>query len=187
VALGAIPMAIPRITPDEVAHFGLLAADYIRAQRTKYLACADPMSDEQRAAIKPFFLPEMLDGTRLVVLRSEKVVNPDFYPMLEGMGFRNLPDQSTMAAITVCDVVVSHQQFTNQLLFHELVHVEQYRQLGIARFAELYVRGFLTGGSYEAIPLEVSAYTLERRFKSHPRHVFSVEAEVKECLARMAF
>jgi hypothetical protein len=50
------------------------------------------------------------------------------------------------------------------LLFHELVHVEQYRKLGIPRFSELYVRGFLNGGSYEAIPLEVNAYSLEDRF-----------------------
>jgi hypothetical protein len=54
-----------------------------------------------------------------------------------------------------------HGDFSNGLLFHELVHVEQYRQLGIPRFSELCVRGFLNGGSYEAIPLEVSAYTLE--------------------------
>jgi hypothetical protein len=39
----------------------------------------------------------------------------------------------------------------------EPVQVEQYRQLGIPRFSELYVRGFLNGGSYDAIPLEVSA------------------------------
>ena len=46
------------------------------------------------------------------------------------MGFRNLPDFSFMAAITFCDVVVSHEAFADRLLFHELVHVEQYRQLG---------------------------------------------------------
>jgi hypothetical protein len=58
--------------------------------------------------------------------------------MLRDMGFNNLPDQSTMAAITFCDVVVSHESFSDGLLFHELVHVEQYRQLGISRFSELY-------------------------------------------------
>jgi hypothetical protein len=42
-------------------------------------------------------------------------------------------------------VVVSHQPFNHGLLFHELVHVEQYRQLGIQQFANLYVRGFLRG------------------------------------------
>jgi hypothetical protein len=42
---------------------------------------------------------------------------------------------------------------------------EQYRQLGITRFSELSVRGFLNGGSYEAIPLDVNAYTLGGRFE----------------------
>lgn len=84
-----------------------------------------------------------------------------------------------MAAITFCDVVVSHEPFTDHLLFHELVHVEQYKQLGIARFAELYVRGFLEGGSYEAIPLEINAYTLEDRFRQQPQRVFSAREEVR--------
>ena len=39
--------------------------------------------------------------------------------------------------------------FTDGLLFHELVHVQQYRQLGIPRFSEFYVRGFLSGGGYD--------------------------------------
>jgi hypothetical protein len=98
--------------------------------------------------------------------------------MLRRFGFSNLPDQSTMAAITFCDVVVSHEPFSNGLLFHEVVHVEQYRQLGIPRFSGFYVRGFLNGGSYEAIPLEVNAYTLAGRFESDRRRMFSVEDEV---------
>ncbi len=74
--------------------------------------------------------------------------------------------------------LVSHEPFSDGMLFHELVHVEQYRQLSIPRFAELYGRGFLNGGSYDAIPLEVNAYTLEGRFRSDPRRVFSVQQEV---------
>ena len=125
-----------------------------------------------------FFSPQVLDATRLLVLRGERVGNPDFYPLLRRLGFNNLPDQSTNAAITFCDVVVSHEAFSNGLLFHELVHVEQYRQLGIPRFGELYVSGFLNSGSYEAIPLEVNAYSLEDRFRRDPRQMFSVEDEV---------
>jgi len=34
------------------------------------------------------------------------------------------------------------------------------------------------GVSYEAIPLEVNAYTLGGRFESDPRRMFSVEDEV---------
>ena len=50
--------------------------------------------------------------------------------------------------------------------------------LGIPRFSELYVRGFLSGGSYQAIPLEVNAYTLEGRFEANPAQRFSVADEV---------
>jgi hypothetical protein len=107
------------------------------------------------------FSQQVLEGVRLLMLQRERVANPDFYPMLRGLGFNNLPDQSTMGAITFSGVVVSHEPFSNGLLFHELIYVEQYRQLGVPRFSELYVRGFLSGGSYEAIPLEVNAYTLE--------------------------
>jgi hypothetical protein len=81
--------------------------------------------------------------------------------MLRSLGFNNLPDPATTGAITFSDVVVSHEPFSNGLLFHELVHMKQYRQLGIPRFSELYVRRFLNGGSYDAIPLEVNAHTLE--------------------------
>ncbi len=65
------------------------------------------------------------------MLQGERVANPEFYPMLRSLGFNNLPDQSTMGAITFSDVVVSHGPFSNGLLFHELIHVEQYGQLGI--------------------------------------------------------
>lgn len=77
------------------------------------------------------------------------------------MGLKNLPDFSGMAAVTFGNVVISHQFFTDSLLFHELVHVEQFRQLGIERFADLYVQGFLNGGGYDGIPLERNAYELE--------------------------
>jgi len=98
-----------------------------------------------------------------------------------------LPDQSGMGAITFSDVVVSHEPFRNGLLFHELVHVEQYRQLGISRFSELYVRGFLNGGGYEAIPLEVNAYTLEGRFENNPPQQVSVIDEVRRWITEGRF
>jgi hypothetical protein len=171
-------METPRLTPDQIGQVSGLVAQYITTQREKYTPRAVPLSAQQKAAIDGFFSPGLLEGTRLLVLRGERVGNPDFYPTLRGLGFNNLPDQSTMAAITFCDVVVSHEAFSDGLLFHELVHVEQYRQLGIPRFSELYVRGFLNGGSYEAIPLEVNAYTLGGRFESDPHRIFSVEDEV---------
>ena len=150
-------MAIPKLTPDQIAQVSELVAGYISAQREKYAPRAVPLSTQQRTPLEPFFAREVIDSVRVLVLEGERVPNPDFYPMLRGLGFNNLPDQSAMGAITFCDVVVSHESFSNGLLFHELVHVEQYRQLGISRLAELYVRGFLNRCSYHSFPLEVIA------------------------------
>ena len=180
-------MATPRLTPDQIAQVSGLVSQYIATQREKYAPRAIPLSVQQTAAMNGFFSPQLLHSVRLLVLLRERVANPDFYPMLRSLGFNNLPDQSAMGAITFCDFVVSHEAFSNGLLFHELVHVEQYRQLGIPRFSELYVRGFLSGGSYEAIPLEVNAYTLEGRFDENPAQQFSVAEEVRRWVVEGKF
>ena len=63
---------------------------------------------------------------------------------------------------------VAQQEFTPALMFHELVHVVQYRELGVKKFSELYVRGFLDTGEYLSIPLERVAYHLEGLFRTRP-------------------
>jgi hypothetical protein len=170
-------MPVPSLTEEQIGQVAGFVADYISAQRQKALPHALPLKPAQSASMRGFFLPQVIDATRLLVLSGFRIENPPFYELLRHMGFMNLPDFSTMVAITFGDVVVSHQPFTNSLLFHELVHVEQYRQLGIPRFAELYVRGFLAGGGYDSIPLEAQAMKLGDRFASNHRERFSVEIE----------
>jgi hypothetical protein len=53
-------------------------------------------------------------------------------------------------------------------------------------FANKYVRGFLGGSSYEAIPLEMNAYGLDSRFANNPAKTFSV-AEVQSWIAASRF
>ncbi|MGH9433406.1 MAG: hypothetical protein ACRD3T_17890 [Terriglobia bacterium] len=180
-------MATPRLTPEQIAQVSGLVAQYITTQREKYAPRAIQLSAMQKAKMAGFFPPQLLDDARLLVLSGERVVNPDFYSMLRNLGFRNLPDQSAMGAITFSDTVVSHGPFTDGLLFHELVHVEQYRQLGVPRFSELYVRGFLTGGGYEGIPLERNAYLLGGRYEKDYARNFSVADEVSEWVAQGRF
>jgi hypothetical protein len=168
----------PYLTAEQVAQVSALVAQHITVQRNEYSRRCIPLTSEQQAAMEGFFSPHILDSVRVVSLDGQRVTNPSFYQLLTEMGFANLPDFGEMAAITFSDVVVSHVPFTNRLLFHELVHVEQYRRLGISRFAELYVQGFLTGGGYYGIPLEVHAYGLGARFEASPRQQFAVSDEV---------
>lgn len=178
---------MPRLEAEQIAHVAGLVAEYIASQREKYGPRATGLIAAQRKIVERFFPAAVIEEVRVLVLKGERLANPEFYGMLAGLGFKNLPDQSRMAAITLCDVVVSHEPFSDGLLFHELVHVEQYRQLGVTRFAELYVRGFLNGGSYEAIPLERNAYALGERFENNPADTFSVAEEVARWVAEDRF
>jgi hypothetical protein len=180
-------MKMPNLPPTLVTWLSALVAQYISRQRVKYLPAAKPLSRQQKAAMTGFFTPELLEETRLLVLVRQRVLNPRFYPILRAFGFINLPDQSTMTAITFSDTVVSHETFTDELLFHELVHVEQYRQLGVRKFAELYVRGFLNGGGYDGIPLERNAYMLGDQFEGDPVSRFSVAESVSAWIAEGLF
>jgi hypothetical protein len=173
-------MDLKNLSPAMVSQLATMVEDYISSSRNKYASQAAPLSGAQRATMQPFFPAAALDSVRLCVLHGTRVPNPSMYSMAKMMGIRNLPDFSDMAAITFVDVVVSHEEFTDALLFHELVHVVQYAQMGIKEFAARYVNGFIHGGTYERIPLETHAYTLDKRFSQNRDESFSVDNEVRQ-------
>ncbi len=173
-------MDLKNLPPAMVSQLAAMVEAYISSSREKYAPQAMPLTDTQRAAMSPFFSSGVLDSARLCVLRGTRVPNPSMYSMAKMMGINNLPDFSDMAAITFVDVIVSHEDFTDVLLFHELVHVAQYAQIGIKEFAGCYVNGFIQGGSYEEIPLEKNAYALEARFNQGSACPFSVDDEVRQ-------
>ncbi len=174
-------MALPKLSDAQIAWVIEQVGAYIHGQRQTHRRRAVSLSQNQKAAMRPFFPASTLDSARVVGLAGERVSNPPFYRELMGMGFEagSLPDFALMAAITFVDTVVSHEPFTNRLLFHELVHVVQYEKLGLPEFAAKYVTGFLRSGSYEGIPLERNAYGLDAQFTAAPTGPFSVEAEVQ--------
>jgi hypothetical protein len=164
-----------------VNQFAGMTEEYIADSRKKYHRNAVPLTDQQKAAMAPFFPAEILDKARLRQLNGKRVEDPGFYGMARMLGFSNLPFYSEMAAVTYVDTIVLQEEVTDALLFHELVHVVQYEELGIKEFSSLYVHGFMNGGSYEEIPLEKNAAQLEKRFKK--AEPFSVEDAVKKAIA----
>lgn len=179
-------MGTPNLTGDQIAWVVAGVSAYIVERRNAYGNRVAPLTEDQRASVGEFFSAEVLQ-TNVVVLRGERIPNPPFYPQLIAMGLTNLPDQSDMAAVTFDTIVASHVPFYPGLLFHELVHIEQYRQLGLARFSEPYVNGFLNAGGYRQIPLEDHAYQLQERFEANPARVFSVEESVRQRIRNNTF
>jgi len=155
---------------DWKALLSALAALYITAQRLWYSPRGTLLTAQDKAKFAGFFSPELLDSARLAVLTEERVVNPSVYH-----------------AISFFDTIVARGPLTDGLLFHELVHLEQYRQLGIPRFSDLYVRGFLSRGVYAEIPLEQSAYALQARYEKDAARAFLVANEVAASIAAGKF
>jgi hypothetical protein len=182
-------MSLPKLRDEQAELVIQQVAAYIGEQREKYRGKAVALSRNQRTAMHPFFPASTLESARVVVLAGERVNNPPFYAELLKMGFEagSLPNFADMAAITYLDTVVSHEPFTDRLLFHELVHAVQYEKLGLPQFVAKYVRGFLSGGHYEAIPLEMNAYELDRRFLTMPTKLFSVADEVQKWIDQTRF
>jgi hypothetical protein len=173
-------MDLSNLSPAMISQVATVVEDYITGSRTKFAPQAVPLTEAQRSAMQPFFPGEVLHSARLCVLRGARVPNPSMYSMAKMIGIRNLPDFAEMTAITFVDVVVSHEEFSDALLFHELVHVVQYAQMGVKEFAVRYVSGFIQGGSYEEVPLEKHAQLLESRFSQDAGHLFSVDDEVRQ-------
>jgi hypothetical protein len=174
------PMDLKNLSPAMVSQLASMVESYISDSKKKYAPQAVPLTDAQRSAMQPFFSPAVLDSVRLCVLRGTRVSNPSMYAMAKMMGIRNLPDFAAMTAITFVDVIVSHQEFTDALLFHELVHVAQYAQMDLKEFAGRFVNGFIQDGSYEEVPLEKMAHALESLFSQNSTQVFSVDDEVRQ-------
>ena len=171
------------ISSGQIAQLSQAVAAYIHAQREHYYPLGIAMSFGE--TWKQYFPASDLERVRILQPGHERVVNPPFYADLEELGFTGLPDFSTMAAITFDNVVVFHEPLTPQLIFHEMVHVVQYRLLGMEEFARLYVRGYLHGG-YDGTPLEICAYQLDGRFiMGGP--AFDVEAEVASWIEQKRF
>ncbi len=182
-------MFVPTLNERQITWVIQQVVEYIDRQRQMFRQRAVPLSPNQMVAMQPFFPASTLNAARVVVLAGERVVNPPFYGALFQMGFEPaaLPSFSLMAAITFVDTAVSHEAFTDRLLFHELVHAVQYEKLGLEGFANKYVRGFLSGGSYDGIPLEMNAYELDARFDEAPTKALSVSDEVQRWIDAAKF
>jgi hypothetical protein len=160
-------MDLKNLPPAMISQLASMVEDYVTSSRKKYASQAVPLTDSQRAAVQPFFSSAVLDSARLCVLCGTRISNPSMYAMAKMMGVRNLPDFAGMTAISFVDIIVSHQEFTDELLFHELVHVTQYAKMDLKEFAARFVNGFIQAGSYEDVPLEKMAHALENRFCLH--------------------
>jgi len=171
---------------DVVSYFIQNGTAWIRDQRAGRYPIASLLDPDVQSALAPFFEPPTLQSARVVVVPI--IDNPPFYTELKQAGIPIPIDFTQMGGITFVDTILVSQAIADfdaaalrSLLFHECVHVAQYRLLGVDRFVREYVEGWAANGfSYSAIPLERHAYELQDRFVSRQQAIFLVEESIRE-------
>ena len=153
-------------------------AQYIRYQRDLLHEVGKPIASSDRTALESFFDCHDLDRVRIVI-QDPLPIQAGLFSQLGNLLGLDVPGESKIAGITFDHVIAARTPLSAAMLFHELVHVVQFRLLGIGPFAQLYTRGLLSTGRYEDIPLERCAYELEARFEMDLAP-FRVEAEVAQ-------
>jgi hypothetical protein len=173
---------VPEPSAEQVAQAIEWLAGYLREQREHYFAMATPLTNEVKARMWPFFSADLLDRMRIIELRGARVRVPEFFAKVRALGFE--PPQIThMDSVTFLDIVAFNQSLSERALFHALVHAVQIDVLGLQRYAELWVHGFLKTKTHFTVPLEVHAFSLSSKFLRPMPERFSVEDEVVRCAA----
>jgi hypothetical protein len=149
---------------------------YITVHRNRLAGSARELSQVERSGLWGYFESSELDRVRVMVADPLPIGEPPLAGVVRSLGF-DFPNIASTAAITFDWLILARAQLDSSLLFHEMVHVVQYRRLGVAAFARKYVEGFLRHRSYEDIPLERCAFELEYRYSMQTR-TFAVEDEV---------
>jgi hypothetical protein len=178
-AAEAVSEPLTQLSEDRIVEAIQRVSAYLHDQREFYLHSGKPLSQQQRALMCPHFSPALLEQIKIVELNGSRVPNPPFYAEARALGFVNLPEVTHMNALTFMDVIVFNQKPTDRSLFHGLVHAAQFDILGPQRYAELFVRSFVTTKFHFCVPLEAHAFSLESKFASSPAHRFDVEDQIR--------
>jgi hypothetical protein len=166
------------MSPEEFAKFYPPLFNWIRATLTATAHMAHPVASRGFSRLPLYFTEETLTSTKVVL------VDPLPIPPLASMGLTRFADfeRGNFDGITYMDTFFLKpiQSENENICFHELVHVVQWRLLGPDRFLLAYANGLDCFG-YRQSPLEAMAYDAEAAF-ANSTAIFNVEKLVVEKL-----
>jgi hypothetical protein len=166
------------MSPEEFAKFYPPLLDWIQTTLTASAPVAQTVASRGFSRLPLYFTEKTLASTKVVL------VDPLPMPPLSSMGLVRFADfeRGDFDGITYIDTIfLKPTQSNNENIhFHELVHVIQWRLLGSDQFLLSYANGLECFG-YRQSPLEAMAYDAETAFASSTA-IFNVEKMVAEKL-----
>lgn len=167
----------------------VIGAAWVRSRRRRHRRSARSLTASELGALSPFYTADLLAAVRIDHVAG--LANPLGYGLARRLGLGIMLDPRMIGGMALVDtvVIVDRPGRIDRIgtLFHELVHVAQFRALGVRGFVREYVRGWVENGrAYHDIPLEIHAYELQARFERDRERAFSVEAEVESWIDHRA-
>ena len=169
---------------DELGFLIREARAWVKGERARHRPDGQPLTEDEKRRLAAFFPDDVITNVRVAVVNG--LENPGFFSAYEELDKPFPLDVSSAVGMALGDTILiarSHGGVGTEarlsVLFHELVHVTQYRLHGIDGQLERYVKALAGSGfRYRANPYEDQAFDLQGRFDRDPERVFSVEAEV---------
>jgi len=166
------------MSPEEFAKFYPPLLDWIRTTLIGSMHIAQTVASRRFSRLPLYFTENTLAATKVFL------IDPLPMPPLSSMGLARFADfeRGDFDGITYIDTIFLKPIHSNNenMYFHELVHVVEWRLLGPDRFLFSYANGLECFG-YRQSPLEAMAYDAETAFAGSTS-IFNVEKMVAEKL-----
>jgi hypothetical protein len=170
------------MTPEEFARVYPGVLSWIRQTLAQHEGSAKNVASKGFKRLPLYFSQELLGAAKVVPVTRVPI------PPLSSMGLQRFREfeRGDFEGITYLDTIFMKRTHINdeELFFHELIHVLQWRLLGPERFLRLYADGLEKFG-YNNSPLEKMAYTAQAEF-SRSRRTFDAQALVLRELRQLS-
>ena len=129
--------------------------------------------------LNEIFPDELLSGTNVVITENIPIPFITFINRLGVSKFKKI--QNKVAGVTYKNTIFINNHYKNDesLFFHELVHIVQWKKLGITSFLVTYSVGLLKFG-YQNCPLEKMAFAMQAEFDSGNITATNIVEEIQQ-------
>jgi hypothetical protein len=170
------------MTPDEFAAVYPAVLDWIRQTIAEHEPSGRVVAAKGFKRLSLYFSQDLLNTTTVVTISRVPI------PPLSSMGLNRFGDfeRGDFDGVTYLNTyfVKRTKAADEELHFHELIHVVQWRLLGPERFLKLYADGLERYG-YRDSPLERMAYTAQGEF-TRSKQAFDAQTLVLHELRKLS-
>lgn len=160
------------------------AFDWTNTRRVEHRPNARQLDEIEKRALSPFFDTSVLDIVRVLEMDDLALIDDSLFAHYFTGSARPIELDKIFGLTLIDTICLARNRLQSNahrlaVLFQEVVHVCQFKRLGVEGFLMAYLDGWESNGrSHGQIPLERQAEALRVRFEGDMSNGFSVEKEL---------